>query len=268
MTNPLAEYAAENLRGLRDSCPMVHHITNSVVTNLTANITLCLGAAPVMAPAIEESAEMAGFAGALVLNIGTLDPPMVLSMLEAGKAANQRGIPVVLDPVGAGATALRTDSARMLADRLDISVVRANAGEALTLAGESGKVRGVDSHDSVQGRLEALESLALELECVVAVTGREDVVTDGRRSIRCSNGHSLMGRVTGTGCGATTAVACFCAAGEDMLLSSLAGLLCYGIAGQLAGAEAAGPGSFVPAFLDRLASLDGATVRREARISQ
>ncbi len=268
MTHPVIDYAAENLRQLRDSCPMIHHITNSVVTNFTANITLCLGAAPVMAPAEEESAEMAGFAAALLLNIGTLDPRQVRSMLAAGRAANEKGIPVVLDPVGAGATALRTDSARMLADQLDVSVVRANAGEALTLAGESGRVRGVDSRDTVEGRTRALRDLAGELGCVVAVTGREDVVTDGSRLITCSNGHSVMGRVTGTGCGASTAVACFCAAGEDMLLSALSGLACYAVAGELAGREAAGPGSFVPAFLDALASLDANAFRAHARISE
>ena len=267
MSDPVIDYAADNLQSLRDTCPMVHHITNSVVTNFTANITLCLGAAPVMAPAEEESAEMAGFAQALILNIGTLDPPLVQSMLAAGRAANEKGIPVVLDPVGAGATSLRTESARMLADQLEIAVVRANAGEALTLAGESGRVRGVDSHDTVEGRSEALRELARELGCVVAVTGREDVVTDGSRVVTCRNGHSVMGRVTGTGCGATTAVACFCAAGEDVMLSAVSGLACYAVAGELAGREAAGPGSFVPAFLDRLASLDAKTLRENARIS-
>lgn len=246
---------------------MIHHITNSVVTNFTANITLCLGAAPVMAPAEEESAEMAGYASALVLNIGTLDPELVRSMMAAGRAANGKGIPVVLDPVGAGATSLRTESARMLADGLDIAVVRANAGEALTLAGESGRVRGVDSHDSVEGRTEALKELARALECVVAVTGREDVITDGDRVITCGNGHSLMGRVTGTGCGATTAVACFCAAGEDGLLSTASGLACYGLAGELAGRAAAGPGSFVPSFLDALASLDSRAVLAGLRLA-
>jgi hydroxyethylthiazole kinase len=267
MTQHLETYAAENLQNLRNTGPMVHHITNSVVTNFTANITLCLGAAPVMAPAEEESAEMAGHASALVLNIGTLDPQLVSSMMAAGRAANEEGIPVVLDPVGAGATSLRTESARMLADGLDIAVVRANAGEALTLAGESGRVRGVDSHDSVEGRAEALKELALGLECVVAVTGREDVITDGRRMITAGNGHSVMGRVTGTGCGATTAVACFCAAGEETLLSAAAGLACYGLAGEMAGRDAAGPGSFVPSFLDALASLDSDTVLSGLRLS-
>jgi hydroxyethylthiazole kinase len=240
---------------------MVHHITNNVVTNFTANITLCLGAAPVMAPCIDESSEMVGFAGALLLNIGTLDPAQIESMLAAGRRANELGIPVILDPVGAGATALRSDSAVRLLGELDFSVIRGNAGEVLTLAGAGGRVRGVDSLESTGERESTITSFASESSTVVAVTGKTDFVTDGRQTATIGNGHHLMGRVTGTGCGASTAVACFAAAGIEPFRAACSGLAAYAIAGEIAGKDAGGPGTFVPLFLDALASLNGQMIR-------
>ena len=246
-----------DLAAVRSAHPMVHHITNNVVTNFTANITLCLGASPVMAPCIDESPEMVGFAGALLLNIGTLDPVQIESMLAAGQRANELGIPVILDPVGAGATALRSESAVKLLGELDISVVRGNSGEVLTLAGAGGKVRGVDSIDSVGEKESAVVEFARESGSVVAVTGKTDFITDGRRTATIGNGHQLMGRVTGTGCGASTAVACFAASGIEPFRAACSGLAVYSIAGEIAGEEAGGPGTFVPLFLDALALLDG-----------
>lgn len=244
------------LSSVRSIHPMVHHITNSVVMNLTANITLCLGAAPVMAQCIDESAEMVRFAGALLLNIGTLDPPLVKSMIRAGRAANELGIPVILDPVGAGATGLRTESAATILKELKLSVIRGNAGEILALAGEQGRVRGVDSTDTVDGRLEIVSALSKRTGSVVAVTGVTDIVTDGERAIRIENGHPLMGRITGTGCGATTAVACFTAVEKDPFKAAAGALISFGIAGEIAAGKSEGPGTFVPHFLDALYSLD------------
>jgi hydroxyethylthiazole kinase len=246
-----------DLSALRAAHPMVHHITNNVVTNFTANITLCLGAAPVMAPCIKESPEMVAFAGALLLNIGTLDPVQVESMLAAGHRANELGIPVVFDPVGAGATALRTGSASRLLEELEFAVIRGNAGEVLTLAGAGGKVRGVDSMESAAERENVISEFSRESGAVVAVTGETDFVTDGTRTATIGNGHRLMGAVTGTGCGASTAVACFAGAGIGAFRAACSGLAAYGIAGEIAGDRADGPGTFVPLFLDALASLDG-----------
>ena len=262
--NP-ADMVCRGLGELRARRPMIHHITNSVVMNFTANVTLCLGAAPVMAPCIDESPEMVRYAGALLLNIGTLDPQLVKSMLAAGKAANESGIPVILDPVGAGATSLRTDSARRLADELDISVVRGNAGEVLALAGEGGKVRGVDSMESLDQRESIVKDLALRRGWVVAVTGKTDIVTDGRSVAEVENGHPLMARVTGTGCAATTAVACFAASMDDAFEAALCGLVSMGIAGEMAAEASGGPGSFVPGFLDALAGLCPDIIRERTR---
>jgi hydroxyethylthiazole kinase len=250
-----AELALEGLAELRRMRPMIHHITNDVVTNFTANVTLCLGAAPVMAPAVEESAEMVAAAGCLLLNIGTLSPLQLESMLAAGRRANELGIPVVLDPVGAGATPLRTSSVERLLGSLSIAVIRGNAGEVLSCAGAGGRVRGVDSMETGAADRSVFDALALRLGGVVAVTGAVDYVTDGRDSLEVPFGHPMMGMVTGTGCGASTAVACFAALGGRMLDRCAGALAAYGAAGMRAASAAGGPGTFVPLFLDALASL-------------
>lgn len=251
---------------VRDLHPMIHHITNSVVTNFTANITLAMGAAPVMAPSVAESPQMAEYAGALVLNIGTITPDLLKSMVAAGHSANEKGVPVVLDPVGAGATMLRTNAVKTLLSELRISVVRGNAGEVLSLAGTSGAVRGVDSLASGEGHHALFMSFAGETGIVTAVSGETDFITDGVNWIKVHNGNPLMGRVTGTGCGATTAAACFAAVGQPLLHAVAAGITCYNIAGELAAGASRGPGSFVPEFLDRLAALDGGTIVSTARV--
>jgi hydroxyethylthiazole kinase len=261
------DIVCRGLEAVRQRRPMVHHITNSVVMNFTANVTLCIGAAPVMAPSIEESPEMVRYAGALLLNIGTLDPELVESMIAAGKVANEKGIPVILDPVGAGATRLRTESASRIVDELTISVVRGNAGEVLALAGAEGKVRGVDSMESLGDRKELVSAFASEMGWVIAVTGATDIVTDGRSTAVIENGHPLMGRVTGTGCAASTSVACFAASMDDSFEAALCGITVMGVAGEKAAELAAGPGTFVPHFLDCLSNLDTGTISNNIRVA-
>ncbi len=260
-----AELTFRGLAAIRSSRPMIHHITNTVVMNFTANVTLCLGAAPVMAPCIDESPEMVRFAGSLLLNIGTLDPGLIESMLAAGKVANECGIPIIFDPVGAGATVLRTDSAKTIIGKLDITIIRGNAGEILALSGTEGKVRGVDSMESVEDHIDLISSFAVESGSVIAVTGISDIVTDGNRTARIENGHSMMGRVTGTGCCASTSVACFAAAMEDPFHAALSGLVALGIAGENAAEACAGPGTFVPCFLDALTDLGREIIESRTR---
>ena len=262
--NP-ALIASNGLAAIREHHPMVHHITNSVVMNFTANVTLCMGASPVMAPCIDESSEMVQFAGALLLNIGTLNPALIDSMIAAGKKANELAIPVVFDPVGVGATNLRTNSAKRIISEIDVSIVCGNAGEILALAGKHGKVRGVDSMDTIDNRIEMISSLALETGWVIAVTGPTDIVTDGTRTVGINNGHPIMGRVTGTGCAATTAAACYAAAVEDCFEAATGGLISFGIAGECAAERCKGPGTFVPQLLDALADLDKEIIGRRAR---
>lgn len=268
MTN-WQETASALAAAVREKRPMIHHLTNDVVTNLTANVTLCLGAAPVMAPCEREVEEMVSFAGALLLNIGTLDQDLVQSMISAGRKANELGVPVVLDPVGAGATTLRTDSAEKIMDEVRLSVLRGNAGEVLSLAGAGGKVRGVDSQDAIGERDSLVSDFASKHGFTVAVTGQVDLVTDGRRMIEIENGHSMLGRVTGTGCSATTAVAAFLAGAPDQPCRATAcALAVFGLAAERAAGRAGGPGTFVPLLLDELAGLEAEAIKAGVRIKE
>jgi hydroxyethylthiazole kinase len=254
---------------LRESKPLVHQITNYVVMNETANATLAIGALPVMAHAREEVEEMVGLAGALVLNIGTLSPPWVEAMLLAGKAANARGIPVVLDPVGAGATAYRTETARRVLDEVGVTVLRGNAGEVATLVGVEAEVRGVESIGVDGEPPELAREAARSLGLVAAVTGAVDHVSDGDRVLTVANGHPLLGRVTGTGCMATALVGCFAAVlPEDPVAASASARAALGVAAEGAAETARGPGTFHAGLYDELALLDSHELAEHARIQE
>src|SRR2546421_4791588 len=190
----------QTLRQLRERKPLVHQITNYVVMNETANATLALGALPVMAHAREEVEEMVALAGALVLNIGTLSPHWIEAMLLAGKAANEHGVPVVLDPVGAGATRFRTETARRLLNEVKVAVLRGNQGEVATLVGVQAEVRGVESIGAGGAPADLARTAARNLGLVASVTGVVDHVSDGKRVLAVANGHELLAAVTGTGC--------------------------------------------------------------------
>jgi hydroxyethylthiazole kinase len=247
----LSQEAGQILGRLRRSRPLVHNITNYVVMNFTANALLSLGASPVMAHAREEVEEMVSMAGALVLNIGTLSREWIDSMHAAGIRAGKMNIPVVLDPVGAGATGLRTRTAREFLDQGFVSLVRGNASEIMALGGTSG-TRGVDTAHSVLEAAETARELASELGTVLAITGPTDIVTDGERTFRVGNGHPLMSRVTGTGCAASAVCAALSALEKDGGLAAASALALVGAAGEQAGRSASGPGSFQAAFLDAL----------------
>ena len=252
---------------LRERKPLVHNITNYVVMNETANAILALGALPVMAHAEEEVAEMVGLAGALVLNIGTLSERWIEAMLAAGKAANERSVPVVLDPVGAGATSYRTRTAQRLLDELEVAVLRGNAGEVATLVGVEAEVRGVESVGAGGDPAELAHEAARTLGLVASVTGAVDHVSDGERSAAIANGHELMASITGTGCMSTAITGCFLAAQDDSFAAAVEALVAFGVAGEDAAAEAKGPGSFHVALYDALAGLDPATLSSRARVS-
>ncbi len=245
--------AAEVLRRIGEERPLVHHITNYVTVNLVANVTLSTGSLPVMAHAREEVGEMASLASALVLNIGTLDLGQIDAMLLAGERANERGIPVVLDPVGAGATSLRTKTAERLLSELEVSAVCGNAGEVATLAGLSAEVRGVESLSG--DAREAAEKAAGTLGVTVAATGETDYVSDGASTLAVENGHPLMGRIVGSGCASTSVVGCFAAVGGADAETVAGALALFGLAGEIAAEGAGGPGTFEPRLLDALAEL-------------
>jgi hydroxyethylthiazole kinase len=221
-----------------------------------------------MAEAEEEVAEMVSLAGALVLNIGTLRREQVEAMMVAGRRANELGIPIVLDPVGAGATRMRTEAARRLLRELRVAVIKGNAGEIGTLAGTGGVVRGVDSYGASGDPVEAASRLARATGAVVAMSGAADVVTDGARAVLVDNGHEMMGRITGSGCMAASMVGAFAAVPGDRMVSSAAALAAFGLAGERAAAKAEGPASFRIALLDAVAALAPADLEAGARVRE
>ena len=257
------------LRELRERKPLVHQITNYVVMNETANATLALGALPVMAHAPQEVEEMVGLASALVLNIGTLSEHWIEAMLFAGRAASAREIPVVLDPVGAGATAYRTDTARRILDEVRVTVLRGNPGEVATLVGADAEVRGVESIATGLEQRELAVEAGRQLGLVASVTGPVDHVSDGERTLAVANGHPLLAAVTGTGCMSSALTGCFLAVKPDEPLEAAAeALAAFGVAAEDAAEGAAGPGTFHAQLYDALAALDPDTLDGRARISE
>jgi hydroxyethylthiazole kinase len=257
------------LARIRAEKPLVHQITNYVVMNETANATLSLGALPVMAHAVEEVEEMVGLASALVLNIGTLSAHWIEAMVLAGRAAGARGIPIVLDPVGAGATRYRTDTARGLLAELPIAVLRGNAGEVATLVGIEAEVRGVESIAARGDAAQLARAAADALNVVAAVTGPVDHVSDGDRVLAVENGHELLATVSGTGCMSTAITAAFLAAEPDEPLEAAAeALAAFGVAGEDAAVGARGPGTFHAGLYDALAGLDPEGLDQRARLTE
>jgi hydroxyethylthiazole kinase len=253
------------LKKVRESKPLIHHLTNWVTIYDCANVTRTIGALPVMAHAPEEVAQMTGIASALVLNIGTLTKDFVDAMIIAGKAANKKGIPIVLDAVGAGATDLRTSESKRLLKELRIDIIKGNAGEISTLAGVEAEVRGVESVRSGDP-VKVAESLAKTSGSVVVITGKTDIVSDGRTTYKVHNGHELMGKVVGTGCMAASVIASFAAVEKDHAKAAAAALACFGIAGEIAAKGAKGPGTFKEAFFDALYGLDEKQVKEMIKV--
>jgi hydroxyethylthiazole kinase len=258
----------QTLARLRDRKPLVHQITNYVVMNETANATLALGALPVMAHAREEVEEMVALASALVLNIGTLSPHWVEAMLLAGKAANAREVPVVLDPVGAGATRYRTDTVKRILDDVKVTVLRGNQGEVATLVGVEAEVRGVESIEVGGDAADLARAAGGSLSLIASVTGPVDHVSDGTRVLAVANGHELLAAVTGTGCMSSAITGCFLAAKPDLPLEAAAeALAAFGVAAEDSAVEAKGPGSFHVGLYDALAGLQPETLDERAKIT-
>lgn len=251
---------------IRAQEPLVHNITNYVVMNSTANALLALGASPVMAHAVEEVGEMVRLSRALVINIGTLSPAWVDAMSAAAREAAAHGIPIVLDPVGCGATAYRTRTARDLIAAARPAVIRGNASEIRSLAGSSGGTKGVDSLHGPEDVLDDAVALSHSLGCVVSVSGPTDIVVAGDRVARIRNGDPLMTRVTGMGCTASAVTGAFLAVASDAFDAAVQAMVTMGVAGELAAAGAAGPGSFHPRFLDALHGLREADLQQRARL--
>ncbi len=267
-----ASKAGKLIDDVRACKPLVHNITNYVTVNDVANAVLALGGAPVMADEWEDAVEMASMASSLVLNIGTLNKRTIESMVAAGKKANERGIPVVFDPVGAGATTLRNETTRLLLKEVKVAILRGNLSEISFVTGLNAITRGVDSGEVEAGTSprDVALSAARMWNCSVAMTGAVDVITDGCQTVCIANGHPMMARVTGTGCMASALVGTCAGATDDMMLAALAGTAAMGIAGELAWERAGnlGTGSFRTALIDALSTMEQSTVQEWARFHE
>ena len=257
---------AEDLCAVRERAPLVHNVTNFVVMQQTANALLAIGASPIMAHAEAELEELLAFAGALVLNIGTLDAPWISAMERALVAASGRALPVVLDPVGAGASRLRTETALRLLGRGGVTILRANASEILALAGAAAATKGVDSTHSSDAAREAARGLAARYDCAVVVSGVVDYCLDRTREVRIHNGVAMMARITGMGCTASALCGAFAAVQPDALRAAVDAMAVMGVAGELALAAAQGPGTMAASFFDVLHRIDIAELDRRLRV--
>ena len=257
---------AEILERVRSERPLIHHITNWVTIYDCANIVRAFGGLPVMAHSVEEVEEMVGIANALVLNIGTLTPELINSMVVAGKAAKKKKIPVILDAVGVGATKFRTQSALRIIREVHVDVVKGNYSEVGVLAGAEAEVKGVEAMGLKGNPVEIAKKLAAKTNSVVVMTGKQDIITDGRKTFLCDNGDAMMGSIVGTGCMAASIIGTFCAVEKDYAKAAAAALACFGIAGELAAKKAKGPGTFKEYFYDEAYNLNEKKIKSMTKI--
>lgn len=268
--NAITEDISKSIHELRNKVPLVHNITNYVTVNDVANALLAIGASPIMADDMDETADITAISSALVLNIGTLNSRTFASMIASGKKANFLGIPVVFDPVGAGASRLRNDTAKEIFKQVKISILRGNLSEISFVAGLEASTKGVDSseNDEKNDSVAVAKTVAKNLNCVVAITGAVDVISDGERVVKISNGHKMLSKVTGTGCMTTALVGAFAGANKDYFTAAAGGVASMGIAGEIAFEKAGnlGTGSFHIAIIDALSSLDGEIISKRAKL--
>jgi hydroxyethylthiazole kinase len=266
MTNITANDIWSALTAIRDKAPVIHNITNYVVMNSTANALLALGASPVMAHAEEEVEEMVNIASALVINIGTLSPAWVRAMFRAAEAARKRRIPIILDPVGAGATSYRTRTARELITAFPPEIIRGNASEIMALLDADAKTKGVDSTASSDAAVEIGRKLHAQCGAAVCISGETDYTIGRAGVIRSRNGHIMMTRVTGLGCTATALCGAFAAVTSDPAVAAAEAMAVMGIAGEIGVARSSGPGSLQVHFLDALFNLSSDEIERYLKI--
>ena len=251
----IKESVEQAIKKLKEVNPLVHNITNSVVMEINANVLLAIGASPVMSTEGDEFEDMLSIASSLVVNIGTLEKISIDNMFKAVEIANKKNVPFVLDPVGVGATKLRTDTALELIKKGKPKIVRGNASEIMALAGANAQTKGVDSTASTNMALESAKVLAKNNNMVVSVSGETDIITDGDKVYYVDGGSKLMTYVTGCGCSATAVTGAMLGVSEPLV----AGVSAMGImasAGEKASKIANAPGSFKVALIDELYNLN------------
>lgn len=261
-------YITEYMKNVREKKPLVHHITNYVTVNDCANITICAGGSPVMTDAKKDVVDMVSISSAVVLNIGTLNPETVESMIIAGQEANDKGIPVVFDPVGVGATKYRTDVAQSIMNKVKISVIKGNSGEIGVLSNTGGKVRGVDSVTDLENSMDSVRKLFNETGAIIAMTGETDYVCDSKTIFKLNNGHEYLECVSGTGCMVASVIGCYVAANEVTAESVASAISVFSIAGEIAAVDTKGPGSFKPKIFDALYNLTSDEVSSRIKLKE
>jgi hydroxyethylthiazole kinase len=256
----------QDLIKIRNKSPLVHNITNYVVMNITANALLAIGASPVMAHAVEEAEEMTSRSSALVINIGTLSSKWIKAMVKAGKMAIEKKIPVVLDPVGCGATSYRTKTVQMLIKEISPTIIRGNASEIRSLIKTGAQTKGVDSQHIPSEIIDICIELSQSTGSVVSVSGPEDIIIHDKKMTRIQNGHIMMSKVTGMGCTASAITAAFAAINKSAFLAAVHAMTLMGVAGEMAAKKAPGPGTFQQIFIDMLYSVQESDIKKHLRI--
>lgn len=260
----LKRLVAEAFDAIRLKRPMIHHITNYVVMNQTANATIHVGASPVMAHAADEVEEMVSLANAFVINVGTISKHWADAMYLAGKRANHKGIPIVLDPVGIGATSYRTETILQLFNSLDIAIVKGNSGEIGRLNNESVLVRGVDSITGTDDPIRTVWELShkREKKTIIGLSGRIDYVSDGEQVILIKNQCDRLNQLTGMGCTVSALIACFAGVTDNYLVATVGGFALMSVCAELAANDSNihGAASFQVALFDRLSTITGAEI--------
>ena len=249
------EVISTSIAAVRAKSPLVHNITNFVVMNNTANALLAIGASPVMAHWVSEVEDMVAIADALVINIGTLDEQWVESMIRAGVAAHNKGIPIIIDPVGAGATRARTTAALEIIKQCHPTIIRGNGSEIMALVDANIRSKGVDSSAQSGDALSAAQRLATECGAVVVISGATDYITDGKEIFTVEGGSPIMTSVTGMGCTSTAIIGAFAAVVTTPIVAATAAMAVMSLAGERAAVHSAGNGTMQVNFLDELFNL-------------
>lgn len=255
------------LKNIKEKTPLVYHLTNMVTINDCANITLAIGASPLMSFCIDEIEEIIGFSSSIVLNIGTMDKSMREMALEVGKIANRLNKPIVLDPVGVGATRARRELVQALLREVKFSVIKGNMAEIKCLLGMGVKSRGVDSLENENSGEEIAKLAAKKLLTTIAITGKIDYIADENMVIKVLNGDSAMGLVTGTGCMISSLIGAFLGAENNSFISALGGVLSMGIAGELSTKESKGTGDLKVSIMNNISNINSDMLEIESKVA-
>ena len=262
------EIITELFTRLKEKQPLIHHITNNVTINDCANATLAIGGSPVMATSIKEVADMVKLANALVINFGTIDDSTYEAMIRAGQAANEKGIPVIFDPVGVGATPFRTERAFDYLQKVNVSIVRGNATEVFALIGGKAITRGVDAGEISVDKEELAVKAAKQLKAIAVISGELDVISNGEVTVKIANGDIWLTRITGTGCMTASLIGCFAGITDDLFSAAIAGMSVMSLAGERARAqmkERDGMGTYLVKLMDEISLMTGEIWKEEVR---